>query len=126
MSFLGIHILTDEQFDALKKAGHEVTTFAISEVDKAVAAAKTTDLGKSVAAAIQAVDNQTLSGTQKFEQALAAILPEVLHYLTGGGVSALIDDVEDFGRQLLQSVFNDVKSSTAGKIAGELLDAIGL
>lgn len=121
MSFFGIHILSDDALEHLKAAGHTATAFVISETDQAVAAAKGTELGKAVSDAIDAVEDEKLSGGEKFEKALSAILPEIVRYASSGGVGALLVDAEDFGRQLLQSVFNDLKSGTAQKIATELL-----
>lgn len=123
-----LHILTDAQIAALKNAGHEVEHFAISEAQKAVLALKTkTDIGSKIADAIKTVESQQLSGPQKFEQVLVNdVLPEVLKYATGGGFSAVISDVESIGRELLQSVFNDVQSTTAGKIGAEILHVAGL
>jgi hypothetical protein len=118
-------ILNDTQVKILEEAGHQLETVALSEVDKAVVAAKQTSLGAAATAAISAVDSKELTGPQKFEEALAAILPEVLHYVTGGGFAALEADVIDFGRHFLQSVFNDFKSTTAGKIATEVLHIVG-
>ena len=126
MSFLGIHILSDAAVQHLKDAGHQVETFAVSETTKVIAAAKTTDLGKAATDAIAAVSSHDLSGPQKFEAAVAAFLPTVLHYATQGGFSGVIKDVESFGRQMLQTVFDDTKSSTAGQVASAVGTALGL
>lgn len=127
MSLLGIHIkvLSDDQWKAVKQtlqdAGHEIVELAGTEVDKAIAAAKATDIGAAVTADIHAMEATDKTGAEKFEAVLANTLPLVLKYVTGGGLSAVIGDVEDFGRQLVQSVFNDVKSTTAAKIAEDIL-----
>ena len=126
MSLLGIHVLTDAQFAALKAAGHSVQTFAISEAEKAVIALKQTDIGAAVANDIQAIASKDLTGPQKFEAVLANTLPLVLKFATGGGFAAVEKDVEDIARSLVQAVFNDVKSTTAGSVAGAILHAIGL
>jgi stalled ribosome rescue protein Dom34 len=120
MSFLGIHILTDAQLKTLKDAGHEIATIALTDAQKAVAALKETDLGKTVAADIAAVAGSG-TATQKFENVVAATMPEVLKLVASGGVTAALADVESITREFVQSVFNDTKSSTAGKIASALL-----
>lgn len=126
MSLFGFHILTDAQVQALKDAGHQVQAFAVSEADKAVAALKQTDIGTAVANDISAVSSQSLSGAQKFEAVLTNTLPLVLKFVTGGGLSAVEKDVEDIARSLVQSLYNDFKSTTASKIAGEVLHLVGL
>jgi hypothetical protein len=121
MSFLGIHILSDAALAHLKAAGHDVTTFAATEADKAVIALKSTDIGATVAADIASVKDNALTGSQKFEAVLANTLPLVLKYVTGGGLSAVVTDVEDIARSLVQSVFNDTASTKAGKVAADIL-----
>ena len=126
MSLFGLHILNDKQVAALKNAGHQVEAYAVSEAAKSVLVLKTTDIGSVVAADIAAVESKTLTGPQKFEQVVVNTAPLVLKYLTGGGVSAAISDVESIARALVQSVFNDTKSTTAGKIGAEILKVAGV
>jgi hypothetical protein len=124
MSLLGIHILSDAAVAHLKAAGHDVVEFAASEADKAVIAIKNTDIGKTVAADIAAVKDHSISNMQKFENVVSNTLPLVLHYVTGGGLSAVVSDVESLTRSLVQAVFNDTASTTAGKVAAEILSII--
>lgn len=121
MSFFGIHILSDAAVAHLKAAGHDVTEFVASEADKAVIALKGTSIGATVAADIAAVTDHALTGPQKFEKVLANTLPLVLQYVTGGGFAGVLKDVEDIARGLVQSVFNDTKSTNAGKVAADIL-----
>lgn len=122
MAFLGINF--GKLFGS--KAGQAVQTFALSEADKVVAALKTTHIGSAIAADIAAVSNKKLSGSQKFAAVLANTIPLVVTYATGGGIKAAADDVSDIARALVQSVFNDTKSTGAGKIVGDFLKLFGL
>lgn len=121
MSTLGIHILTDKQFHALQELGHSVQPFVLSEAQKAVALLKQTDIGLTVMSDIQAVASKQLTGVQKFEQVVANTAPLVLKYVTGGGVSAVLADVSDIARELVQSLYNDFTSTKASSIAMDLL-----
>lgn len=123
MSLFGIHILTDAQLKLLKDAGHQVETFALSEGQKAVAALKASDVGQAVAADVKSLTDSSLSGGEKFEKVLANTLPLVVKFVAGGGVTAALDEVESLGRELVQSVVDDVESSSAGRIAKAVLAA---
>lgn len=121
-----ITVLTGAQMKALADAGHQVETVAISEVDKAVSATKGTVLGTAAVNAITAAEDPNKTGPQKFEDAFVAFLPALVHYLSSGNpVGALEADAIDFGRQFLQSAFNDFKSTTAGKVAAAVLQLVG-
>lgn len=106
-------------------SGNAVGEVALSEVQHAVAALKQTDIGKTVAADIKSLKDSTLSGTAKFEQVLGNTLPLIISYASGGGVSAVLTDVESIGRELVQSTFNDVASTKAGSIATAILAMFG-
>lgn len=130
VSLFGIHILTDAQLAALKAAGHEVETFAVSEASKAVSVLKTTDIGAAVTSAINTVehganpDGTPMTGAEKFASVVQTALPLIAKYI--GHPEDALSDLIDIGNSLVQDIFNDVKSSTAGKIAGEVLKAVGL
>ena len=125
MSFLGIHILNDTKFHEMKAAleaeGHTVVASATASIDQTIATLKTTEIGKAAANAISAAEEPGLTGAQKFEKAVASTLPTIVDYASKGGVSAAIKDVEDIGRQIVQSVFNELKSTTAPSVATSLL-----
>lgn len=123
MSFFPIHVLTDEQVKTLKAAGHQLEEFALSEGQKAVALLKKSDVGQTVAAEIHALADSTLSGPEKFEKVLAGALPLVAKFVAGGGVEVAIEEAEDLGRELVQSVYDDVKSSSVGRIAAAAIAA---
>jgi hypothetical protein len=123
MALFGIHFMTSKQLAAMKA---EVSSFAMTEAGKAVAILKTTEIGKAVAADIAAVSNKRLSGSQKFEKVVASTAPLIVKYVTGGGFAAVEADVVDIARNLVQSVYNDFKSSTAPNLAKAILKIVGI
>ena len=119
-SLFGHTILSNSELADLK-------SFALTEEEKAVALLKSTPLGKTVANAITAAEGaSTLSGPAKFEQVLASTLPSLQTLLTKAGFQAEVASLEDIGRQFVQTVFNDVKSTTAGTWATNILTALGV
>jgi len=123
MAFLGIHILSSKQLEAVKA---EAAGFAVSEAGKAVAVLKQTSIGSIVAKDIAAMQDKNLSGAQKFSTVVANTAPLVLKYATAGGLVAVLADVEDIARSLVQSVYNDTKSTTAGRVAAAVLKRFGI
>jgi len=128
--FIRTHVL--EPVFGADNAAH-VVDFAVSEVQHAVAILKTTELGAQVAQIVKDVtaktntDGSPMTGAQKFEHALADVLPLAVAFLTTkGAIGVAVDEVEDVARELLQSTFNDVKSSTAGSLAGQILALFGI
>ena len=126
MSFLGIHILSDAAVAHLKASGHQVETFAVNEFDKALAAAKQTEIGTAALKAVHAAEDTTLTGPQKLEQAVAAVAPVVVDYVAKGGLSAVISDAETFARSLVESTLADVKQTKVVGIAQAILKLLGL
>ena len=97
-------------------------TVQLSATQKAVAALKTTSVGSVVAAEIKTLSSATLSGEEKFAQALATALPLIQQFLTSKGAAAVaIDDVEDIGRELVQSLYNDLLSTSTSKVVSFIL-----
>lgn len=126
MSVFGLHLLTDAQYEALKAAGHEVAGIVLSDTQHAVALIKAkTDVGKTIAADIAAVKNDSLSALEKFEEVVKTTIPEVERLLAPGGVAEAVADVESIARELVQSVFNDVASTHAGTVAASLIQLVG-
>lgn len=123
MAFLGIHIMSSKQLEAIKA---EAAGFAVSEAGKAVAVLKQTSIGSIVAKDIAAMQDKNLSGAQKFAAVVATTAPLVLKYAASGGLVAVLADVEDIARSLVQSVYNDTKSTTAGKVAAAILKRFGV
>ena len=103
-----------------------IQSFALTEGEKAVAALKQTDIGKAVAADIATAASTTLTGPQKFEQVLANTLPQIQALFTKQGQAAALADLEDVGRSLVQTVYNDVKSTTAATWATSILKLLGI
>lgn len=123
MKLFGLHILTSRQIASIKG---EVKEFAVSEADKIVIALKSTEVGAAVAANIKAISSESMTGAQKFEAVLTNTLPILLSYAVGGGVPAAIRDLEDIARALIQSVFNDVQSTSVGRVLGGLIKLLGI
>lgn len=107
-------------------AGKSVEAFALTEVQKAIAALSKTTIGISVAADIKSLTSSTLTGAQKFEQVVANSTPLIASFLVTGGVATAVQDVEDVARGLVQSIFNDTISTKAGSIAASILKLLGL
>ncbi len=104
-----------------------VTDFAMSEVQKAVAVLKATSIGTVVANDISALMNANMSGEQKFASVLASTTPLIVSFLSGKGVAQIaLTQVEDIARELIQSMYNDTKSSTAGGLAAQVLALFGV
>ncbi|MEV5033696.1 hypothetical protein MRBLMC3_002933 [Sphingobium sp. LMC3-1-1.1] len=122
----GIRIISKSKLNELKAAAAVAMAIVPTETAKAVLALKQTKIGAAVASDIDAMSSKAMTGTEKFEAVLANTLPLVIEFLTDGGFSAAIDEVEDIGRALVQSVFNDFKSTTAGKLAKTILRLVGL
>ena len=121
MKIFGLRIIPNSQFKDLKAAAEIALNIVPSETAKVVLALKQTEIGAAVANNIEAISSKSLTGADKFEAVLANTLPLVASFLTGKGLEVAIDEIEDIGRALVQSVFNDFKSTTAGKIAGLIL-----
>ena len=122
IKILGLRILSKSQLNDLKAAAESALNIVPSETAKAVLALKQqTEIGAAIANDIEAISSKDMTGAEKFEAVLANTLPLVLSFLTGKGLSVALDEIEDIGRALVQSVFNDFKSTTAGKLASVIL-----
>ena len=121
MKIFGLRIIPNSQFKDLKAAAETALNIVPSETAKAVLALKQTAIGAAVASDIQAISSKDLTGAEKFEAVLANTVPLVVSFLTGKGFAVALDEIEDIGRALVQSVFNDFKSTTAGKVASLIL-----
>ncbi|WP_022684571.1 hypothetical protein [Sphingobium bisphenolivorans] len=121
IKILGLRILTKERFNDLKAAAETALNIVPSETAKAVLALKQTEVGSAIASSIEAVSSKEMTGAQKFEAVLEYAVPLVSDFLTGKGLEVAVDQLEDIGRALVQSIYNDFRSSTAGVIAGLIL-----
>ena len=126
MSFLGIHLLTDAAVQHLKAAGHQVEAFAVNEFDKAVTAAKSTEIGTAALSAVHAVMDKTMTGEEKMLHAIGAVAPVVVDYVAKGGLPAVVADAEQFARAVIESTLADVKHTKAVSIAQAILKLLGL
>lgn len=130
LKIFGFTLISNADLAELKAAAsREIDTivpFWKAEADKVVAALKNTEIGDAVADSIVAISDANLSGAEKFSKVVGEIAPLVLNYVNRGGVNAVIEDVEDLARQLVQSTYNDVMSTGFGKIVRALRDLLGL
>lgn len=109
------------------KAGAAVAAIAVSEIQQAVAGLKSTSIGAAVAADIAALVDSRLSGSEKFEKVVANTLPLIVQFVaTPGSAKVAIADVESVARELVQSTFNDTRSTKAGGIAALILSLLGI
>jgi hypothetical protein len=108
-------------------AAQAVATFAVTEVQKAVAGLKTTAIGAAVAADIDALVDSRLSGSEKFERVVANTLPLIVTFVTTpGNAPTAIEEVESVARELVQSIYNDTRSTRAAGIATIILRILGI
>jgi hypothetical protein len=119
----GIRILSSKQLAAIKA---EAASLALSEASRAVAALKQSEIGNVVAKDIMVMSASNLTGVQKFEKVVANTAPLLVKYVTGGGFAAVEADVMDIARNLVQSIYNDVRSKTAPNIGKAILKLLGL
>ena len=119
----GIRILSSQQLAAIKA---EAASLALSEASRAVAALKQSEIGNVVAKDIMVMSASNLTGVQKFEKVVANTAPLLVKYVTGGGFAAVEADVMDIARNLVQSIYNDVRSKTAPNIGKAILKLLGL
>jgi len=119
MKIFGLHILTAAQLAAVKQ-------FATNEFDQAVAAAKSTEIGKAAAAAVQAVEQPGATGEQKMVGAIAAVAPVVLSYAAKGGFAGVVADAEQFARAVIETTLADLKQTKALSIAAVILKLLGI
>ena len=119
MKLFGLHILTHKQLASL-------ADFALSEFDKAVAAAKQTEIGKAASEAIYLADRPGLNGEQKMIKAIGIVAPVIVDYVARGGLSAVVTDAEQFARSVIESTLADARETKAGTIAKVVLKLLGL
>lgn len=108
--------IEDTALDALKAAGTVLDGFVISDGQKLVAEVKQTNLGTTALNVVSALDSKTMSGSDKMEIVVAALVPAITTLVSSGGLSGLVVTVEDFALEFAQSVFNDFKASVLPKL----------
>jgi len=126
MKILGLRIVKNSAYKELKVAAATALALVPSETAKAVQALRQSEIGAAVASDIEAIASKDMSGAEKFEAVLANTLPLVVKFIAKGGIEPALKEVEDIGRALVQTVFNDFKSSNAGKIAKLVLSLFKL
>lgn len=116
LSTILVAVETDA-LDVLKAAGKAFETFIITEGQKLVAEVKQTYVGTVALNIVQALENQSLSGEEKLETVVSAVVPLITKLAASGGLSSAIASVESFALEFAQSVYNDFKADVA-KITG--------
>lgn len=108
-----------------KKTVAAVEEFALNELDKGIALAKTTPLGAAVSSAIHVAEAHGGSPIEKLATAVKIVAPQVIEYAARGGVKAVEADVEQFAKQLIESTLADLKQTKAVTIARAILAIFG-
>jgi hypothetical protein len=120
MSKLFIHFLNDDQIAALKAAGHNLEVAAVTAGQHAVALIKASPVGSQITNMIHTVESQSMTGAEKAASVLVQAVPLIASFVADHGAS-LIASVEDTGREVIQSLFND----TLGAVKGAATTAQG-
>jgi hypothetical protein len=109
--------LGDDVAAFLRNAGRAFVTVAIGATQQLVAQVKAGDTGTLILNLVQAIDGHAgLAGADKFTAILAAIVPILEKLQATGGLVGLEVALDDFARELLQSIVNDLRADLA-KIA---------
>lgn len=107
-------------------AGHSVVTFVLTETQKAVALLKTdSGLVGVITNALTDLEDSTKTGAERFEEVLQLAVPEVIKVATAGASAFAVVETEvfDLGRELVQSIYNDVKGTPASSVIAALTGA---
>lgn len=94
-------------------AGHLLTD--------AIAAARKTELGRTVLTIVQDLENSELSGAERKAKAIADAAPYVLGFIGKGGFAAAEADVATFAGALIEAVLTDLRATMTSKIAEAVL-----
>lgn len=126
LKIFGLTILPTTALAALSQAGHEVEHVAISAGDHLALALKRTAVGAAIAAAIADVKDAALSGPEKMEKVVADVLPTAVSFFSTGGVAAAEQEVSDAVRATAQLLYNDLQSTSVGKLVADAAHLLGL
>lgn len=107
-------------------AAKSIEAFAFNELDKAIVAAKQTEIGAAALKAIAIVETPGATALQKIEGAIAIVAPVVVDYIGRGGFPAVIADAEAFARAVIESTLADTKQTKAVSIGKAILKLLGL
>lgn len=97
---------------ALQAGGHDFVQAEVSAGQHAVATIKTSPVGQQIATIIHLVADKNMSGAEKASAVLVEAVPLIASFVADHGVS-LIASIEDTGREVIQSLYNE----TIGAIA---------
>lgn len=107
-------------------AGNAVVSIVETDAQKLVAYLKSTPVGTAVVAAVKDIENESLSGAEKFAHVVTDMLPVALAYLANAGATtAQLRGMDDVVRELVQSTYNDVLSEMKS-LADRLLGVLGI
>ncbi len=110
--------------DAVEQVAANAWDAIEDSVDKAVAMFKDTDAAVRIMNLISAVSNRSMSGAEKFNFVLDAAKPIIKDFADDGKLNATADAIEDFARQVVQSIYNDFNK--AGGLTSILSPLIAL
>lgn len=97
--------------DAVEQVAANAWDAVGDSVDKAVAMFKDTDAAVRIMNLISAVSNRSISGAEKFNFVLDAAKPIIKDFADDGKLNTTADAIEDFARQVVQSIYNDWNSA---------------
>lgn len=97
--------------DAVEQVAATAWDAVEDSVDKAVAMFKDTYAAVRIMNLISAVSNRSMSGAEKFNFVLDAAIPIIKDFADDGKLNATADAIEDFARQVVQSIYNDWNSA---------------
>ncbi len=126
MRILGLSITTAKLVAAASAAAASpaaapLAALAGNELDKAVIAAKASEVGKAAIDAIHAAEVPGATGAAKKKQAIAAVIPALVLHIAKVGLAATMADLETFAGALIESVLADVKRTGPLAIAKAVL-----
>ncbi len=93
--------------DAVEQVAANAWDAIEDSVDKAVALFKETPEAVAILNMISSVASGGLSGAAKFDLVLKAAIPIIKDFADYGKLNATADAIEDFARQVVQSIYND-------------------
>ncbi len=110
--------------DAVEQVAANAWDAIEDSVDKAVALFKETPEAVAILNMISSVASGGLSGAAKFDLVLKAAIPIIKDFADDGKLNATADAIEDFARQVVQSIYNDFNK--AGGLTSILSPLIAL
>ncbi|NYD88737.1 hypothetical protein [Sphingomonas melonis] len=115
--------------DTIWKAVTGKTAVAVAStiLTQAVAAAaqRGNPIGNAAHSAVAAIENTTLSGSEKKAHVIAAIVPVIIAEARKGG-TAVVNDVEQFAGMVVEEVVAQFKQTSLLSIALSILRSLGL